>query len=217
MKDARFFPHDSNASNDPKIVCLINKYGFEAYGRYWNLIETLRNCDEYCLCVESFVMEALSCQMKMKNAQEASDFIEYLKTIQLLAGDGSKIFSPALNKKMQQYDEKRAERSEHARTAATKRWSKYATQTPESKDETIKNLIEAWNGLATLKPKFKKVEKLSRQLSDAIFNRLNDATFARNISQIILYLVNNEVPIEYTFEDVCTSEAKFNSIMELMQ
>ena len=46
-KDAYYFPHDSNAKDDPKCVMLIEQLGLEGYGIYWVLIETLRDQPEY--------------------------------------------------------------------------------------------------------------------------------------------------------------------------
>lgn len=46
-KDAYYFPHDSNAKDDPKCVLLIEQLGMEGYGIYWMLIETLRDQREY--------------------------------------------------------------------------------------------------------------------------------------------------------------------------
>jgi len=48
MKDAFYFPHDSNAKDDPKMVMLIEQLGMEGYGIYWVLVETLRDQPEYC-------------------------------------------------------------------------------------------------------------------------------------------------------------------------
>ncbi len=41
MKDAYYFPHDSNASQDPKCSALLKDFGFRGYGIYWALIELL--------------------------------------------------------------------------------------------------------------------------------------------------------------------------------
>jgi hypothetical protein len=46
-KDAYYFSHDSNAHKDPKILKLRAKHGWEGYGIYWALIETLREQNEY--------------------------------------------------------------------------------------------------------------------------------------------------------------------------
>lgn len=46
-KDAYYFPHDSNASFDPKCVLLIEQLGLEGYGAFWILIEYLRDQPGY--------------------------------------------------------------------------------------------------------------------------------------------------------------------------
>lgn len=46
-KDAYYFPHDSNAKDDPKCVLLIEQLGMEGYGIYWMLIEVLREQPDY--------------------------------------------------------------------------------------------------------------------------------------------------------------------------
>lgn len=46
-KDTYYFPHDSNAKDDPKCVMLIEQLGMEGYGIYWMLIETLREQPNY--------------------------------------------------------------------------------------------------------------------------------------------------------------------------
>lgn len=46
-KDAYYFPHDSNAKDDPKCILLIEQLGLEGYGIYWVLIETLRDQPGY--------------------------------------------------------------------------------------------------------------------------------------------------------------------------
>lgn len=46
-KDAYYFPHDSNAKDDPKIMLLIDQLGLEGYGIFWVLIETLRDQKDY--------------------------------------------------------------------------------------------------------------------------------------------------------------------------
>ena len=42
-KDAYYFPHDSNATEDPKMMLLIDELGMEGYGIFWMLLEALRN------------------------------------------------------------------------------------------------------------------------------------------------------------------------------
>lgn len=46
-KDAYYFPHDSNAKDDPKCMMLIEQLGLEGYGIFWVLVETLRDQPNY--------------------------------------------------------------------------------------------------------------------------------------------------------------------------
>jgi len=49
MKDAYYFPHDSNARTDPKIIIMINSIGLEGYGLFWIIIEMLRDQPDHKL------------------------------------------------------------------------------------------------------------------------------------------------------------------------
>jgi len=48
-KDAYYFPHDSNARQDVKILKLRIKHGWAGYGLYWGIIEALRSQDNHSL------------------------------------------------------------------------------------------------------------------------------------------------------------------------
>ena len=41
MKDAYYFPHDSNARGDDKSIYIMRRHGVEGYGLYWLFIETM--------------------------------------------------------------------------------------------------------------------------------------------------------------------------------
>lgn len=49
MKDAYYFPHDSNAKDDPKLSLIIEDLGLVGYGAYWIIIESLRDQSDYKL------------------------------------------------------------------------------------------------------------------------------------------------------------------------
>jgi uncharacterized protein YdaU (DUF1376 family) len=46
-KDAFYFPHDTNASNDPNLVQLFIEMQYEGYGIYWRLVELLHEAGGY--------------------------------------------------------------------------------------------------------------------------------------------------------------------------
>lgn len=48
-KDVYYFPHDSNAVEDPKCIKLVNTHGTSGYGLYWILLEKLRQQQNFKL------------------------------------------------------------------------------------------------------------------------------------------------------------------------
>ncbi len=66
MKDAYYFPHDSTATDDSKMLLVISQLGLEGYGIYWTLIEHLRNQPEFVS--ELTVLKALA--MRFNSSEE---------------------------------------------------------------------------------------------------------------------------------------------------
>lgn len=116
-KDAYYFPHDSNAKDDPKCVLLIEQLGMEGYGIYWMLIETLREQPDYIYPVAN--IPALG--------RRYNTTAEKVKTVVYNYGlftvkDDKIFFSDSLNRRMQVLEEKRAKRSEAGRLGNAARW-----------------------------------------------------------------------------------------------
>jgi hypothetical protein len=122
-KDAYYFSHDSNARYDPKILAMRAAYGMEGYGRYWCLIEILRDEDGYKLEKTKHLYDALAMQMQCE-CNAAHDFVDAcINEFGLLHEDDDFIWSDSLIKRMENKDKK----SEKARKAARKRWNKPST------------------------------------------------------------------------------------------
>jgi len=121
MKDSYYFQHDSNARNDPKVKALINKYGLEGYGRFWVLIEMMRESSCYKLEDEDYIWEAIAEQMKI-GVQEAKSYVEdCINKFKLLEkNDDGSIYSASLLQRMSKLDVIRAKRQD----AALSRWEK---------------------------------------------------------------------------------------------
>ena len=116
-KDASYFPHDSNAKDDPKCVLLIEHLGMEGYGIYWMLIETLREQPDYTYPVAN--IPALG--------RRYNTTAEKVKTVVCNYGlftvkDDKIFFSDSLNRRMLVFEEKRAKRSEAGRLGNAARW-----------------------------------------------------------------------------------------------
>lgn len=116
-KDAYYFPHDSNAKDDPKCVLLIEQLGMEGYGIYWMLIETLREQPDYTYPVAN--IPALGRRYNTTAEKVETVVCNYgLFTVK----DDKIFFSDSLNRRMLVLEEKRAKRSEAGRLGNAARW-----------------------------------------------------------------------------------------------
>lgn len=117
-KDAYYFPHDSNAKDDPKCVLLIEQLGMEGYGIYWMLIETLRDQPEYTYPV--VLLPAL--------ARRYNTTPEKVKTVVgnyglFVVEDDTVFFSQSLIDRMLPLEERRLKLSEAGKRGNAARWN----------------------------------------------------------------------------------------------
>ena len=110
MKDAYYFKHDSNARNDPKCQALIEKYGIEGYGRFWILIEMIRETSHYRLEDKPYVIRSLANQFKVKPEEVRTFLKDCIEEFNLLCKDNGYIYSQSLLKRMILLDEIRDKR-----------------------------------------------------------------------------------------------------------
>ena len=120
MKDAYYFKHDSNARNDPKIQALIKKYGIEGYGRFWVIIEVMRETNGYKISEKKYVLESLAEQMKC-SVEEITKFIkDCVEEFELFIQEDGFVYSSSFLGRMSKLDEIRQKR----KFAAFERWNK---------------------------------------------------------------------------------------------
>ena len=178
-KDAYYFSHDSNAHKDPKILKLRMKYGWEGYGIYWAIIETLReqkgykwlSNDKELLCYSIANGEPIICQVA-----------DYCIEIGLLVDDGEYIYSDSFLKRMSVYENKRKKKVEAGRKGAEKRWGNDDSKQPNgSANSGANGKVMAKNGkgkeskVKESKVKNDKKKHLDHvQLTDGEYNRLID-------------------------------------------
>lgn len=137
-KDAYYFPHDSNAKDDPKCIILIEELGLEGYGIFWVLIETLRDQPDYRASVR--ILPAL--------ARRYNTTLEKVKAVisryDLFSMDGDEFFySESLMDRMLVLEESRRKRQLAGRKggnakAMLKQSSGTALAVKESKGEKSK-------------------------------------------------------------------------------
>jgi hypothetical protein len=117
QKDAYYFPHDSNARHDPKILMMRSHHGAKGYGWWWIILEMLREQAGYKLPLKC-VRNAMAMQMQCA-PDEAEKFVDQcIHEYELLHIDGENVFAPSLIRKMDPYDNRRKQNAKNAR----KRW-----------------------------------------------------------------------------------------------
>ena len=122
IKDAYYFSHDSNARSDPKIMALLNSYGMEGYGRWWVIVEMLREQCNYKLPNEEWVFDALAMAM-LCDANSTKKLIDdCVDRFKLLQRDDNYIWSNSLLRRMEKREEEREKKVEAGRKGAEKRW-----------------------------------------------------------------------------------------------
>ena len=144
-KDCYYFPHDSNAKDDPKCVLMIEQLGMEGYGIYWMLVEALRDQPDYTYPVAN--IPAL--------ARRYNTSAEKVRTVvynyELFTVKEDKIFfSESLNRRMLVFNENRAKRSAAGRLGMARRWGDNNVITP---------LLQSNSTVITSKEKESKVKE----------------------------------------------------------
>ena len=117
-----YFTHDSNAFSDPKILKIRKKYGVEAYGIFFALLEKLSASNAYRISINS--IEDLAFDMRV-DEKKLHDIIEnYDLFKQETDGTGTYFYSQSHRLKMQYKDD----RADQKRKGALARLAKL---TPE--------------------------------------------------------------------------------------
>lgn len=143
-KDSYWFPHDSNASSDPKMVALVSVYGMAGKGQYWTIIELLREQEGYRYSIEKkFSMSSLADVLKIK-LDECEKFIDDLVGhFELLQRNENSIWSDSLLRRMEVWDEKKRKLSERGKAGAAAtnaKKSAQADQTPGTSEAKAKEM-----------------------------------------------------------------------------
>jgi len=125
-----YFPHDSNAHEDMRVIELRMDYGWEAYGLFWALLEVMRIADDYSIS-DNIKPLAYKFQIKPDKLQAIIDRCLELK---LLTKVDNMLYCKELNERMMAVESKSA----NARKAAEKRWSNADAMQTHSERNAIK-------------------------------------------------------------------------------
>ena len=95
-----YFSHDTNARNDEKVLQLRIKFGWEGYGLYWAILESLRAAKNYKLKNDFVSGLAFDFHIEVKKLQ---DIIKYCTEIDLLKTSDKYFWSNGLLMRMKKY------------------------------------------------------------------------------------------------------------------
>lgn len=124
MKDAYYFPHDSNARNDPMMMILRAKHGAGGYGNYFMIIEVLRDQEGYRMLSGDLMFKSLALSLGCV-PQEVEHLVTDCVALNLLKLD-SHLYSPSLIRRMEIMNDLRQKRSVAGASGAAKRWQKHS-------------------------------------------------------------------------------------------
>ena len=132
MNDTRYFTHDHNARHDPKIEALIKKYGMEGYGRFWVIIETMRESNGYKINEKKYVYESLAEQMQCTTDAVKIFIKDCIEEFELFIQEDGFFYSESLLQRMAVLEAMRDKK----RSAAYIMHSKYHHNITKDPDET---------------------------------------------------------------------------------
>lgn len=136
LKDKFYFSHDSNARRDPKVIALRAKHGFEGYGRFFALIEIMREHEGYNLDIsKKYILQSIASELDFKDVDSCNNFIKDCIDFELLESDSIFVWSNSLNARMKLFEEKR----EYYRNKAKKRWNPEKKKKDDNKDTKKKS------------------------------------------------------------------------------
>jgi len=136
MKETFYFSHDYNARNDPKVLQLRFKFGWEGYGLYWALLETMAEDSTGHIHREAIGGLSVGYSVAIDTLKA---FINYCVDIHLFQKDKDSFWSP----RMVEHKKQRQAFVDAGRRGAAKRWKNSPPNSPpNSKERKGKEIIK---------------------------------------------------------------------------
>lgn len=124
VKDTYYFPHDSNARGDPRLVSFCQEHKNSGYACYFMTIEVLREQADYRLpkMFKTSLYTAWRAYGDDLNEQKVEAVYNFMVMLGLLQENEFFIWSDSLIRRMQKLENSRVAMSEAGRKGAEKRW-----------------------------------------------------------------------------------------------
>jgi DnaD/phage-associated family protein len=151
-----FFSHDTNASQDPKILQMCTVYKSEGYGWFWMLVEKMAEQENYRIPIDGkYTIDAYAMRMYCDSKALHKFIDDCVKEFQLFQTDGKFLWSESLNRRMKYFEIK----SEIGKNAAMARWGKRKEQS----NSNANAIPEQSDGNTNKQNKQKEINELNKQ------------------------------------------------------
>jgi hypothetical protein len=119
MNKCTYFSHDANARNDLKILQMRSVYGYQGYGWYWAIVESMREQEDFRISMRGqYVWDAIATALQC-DCNMAQKFVDdCVNEFKLFESDGEFFWSDSLCQRMDKMNHK----SKKARNSANVRW-----------------------------------------------------------------------------------------------
>ena len=108
-KDAYYFPHDSNARNDQRLLKVRMQHGMQGYGIYFGIVEILREQENYTLSLSD--IPSLGYDLRV----EVEVIEEIVFNYDLFIIEDDRFYSDSLKRRLEKMDEMKQKRVEAGR------------------------------------------------------------------------------------------------------
>jgi hypothetical protein len=194
QKDAFYFPHDFNARRDEKCWALIKDMGFEAYGRYWAIVECLGERSNHKIEKGPRYLEMLADELKMDITLAESFLRKLIDTYKLFTEDETYIWSESFLRRMSIREERRRQKVEAGRRGGQKTAQKKQASLKQRSSSAKAPLKQRSSGAQARKGKKGKESKEIKESKEQSFLFLNDVDFKKAFSDFLEMRIKNRVP-----------------------
>jgi hypothetical protein len=140
-----WFPHDANASSDPKLQAVISEFGWEGIGWYWDILARLRIAPGHCIEWNRPYIQASLARFYDTDIKHLQTFIDHCSNgFDLLILEDGLLRSHGMDKNMEELDIKREKNAEAGRASGEARRQKALLANERSTDDE-----QTFNGRST--------------------------------------------------------------------
>jgi len=194
-KEALSFLHDSNASDDPKLIRLRLKYGWEAIGLYWALVERMRDNKGYKIKISDCDVIAVRLQpIKEIDIRELVDSC-INEAISLFSSDGIYFWSDSLLDRMKKYDEWKKKKSEAGIKGNNARWGELRKKKEKGKSVAAGSKSDCTDVAANRREYNIKEDKIIE------FKRIYNSDVYVNVAVEVIKYLNGKTGKKYELMD----------------